>query len=248
MGPGGPGLRLVPRHPRPLHRLRGPAQHRRGPGAGREQAPVDRQRLRHLLRRVPPGGGRTGDRFGARRVFLGATALFGASSLAAALTQDFTTLVVARALQGIGAGLLDPATLGLIQQVFPPGPKRNRAMAVWGAVGAIGLVGGVALGGLLTTVSWQWVFLVNVPIAAAVIVAGLFLLPGRRADAAAPTPLNALSGVLGTGAILLLVLGLTRLGDAGWSDPATLVGLAASWCWPPCGWCASGPAPAPDRP
>ncbi|MFF9672651.1 MFS transporter [Streptomyces eurythermus] len=171
-------------------------------------------------------GGRTGDRFGARRVFLGATALFGASSLAAALTQDFTTLVVARALQGIGAGLLDPATLGLIQQVFPPGPKRNRAMAVWGAVGAIGLVGGVALGGLLTTVSWQWVFLVNVPIAAAVIAAGLFLLPGRRTDAAAPTPLNALSGILGTGAILLLVLGLTRLGDAGWSDPATLVGLA----------------------
>ncbi|HEY9328939.1 MAG TPA: MFS transporter [Streptomyces sp.] len=180
-------------------------------------------------------GGRVGDRFGARRVFLGATALFGLSSLAAAMTDDFTTLIIARALQGVGAGLLDPSTLGLIQQIFPAGPKRNRAMTIWGAIGAIGLVGGVALGGLLTAVAWQWVFLVNVPFAALVIGLGFFLLPGRRTDAGAPTPLNALSAVLGTGAILLLVLGLTRLGDVGLADATTwapLIGfaaLAAGW-------------------
>ncbi|WP_199896609.1 MFS transporter [Streptomyces niger] len=170
-------------------------------------------------------GGRIGDRFGARRVFLGATALFGASSLAAALTDDFTTLIIARALQGIGAGLLDPSTLGLIQQIFPAGPKRNRAMTVWGAVGAIGLVGGVVLGGLLTAIAWQWVFLVNVPFVVLVIVLGFFLLPGRRSDAGEPTPLNALSAVFGTGAILLLVLGLSRLGDVGPGAASTWLGL-----------------------
>ncbi|WP_331721282.1 MFS transporter [Streptomyces sp. NBC_00212] len=171
-------------------------------------------------------GGRTSDRFGARRVFLGATALFGVSSLAASLTHDFTTLVIARALQGIGAGLLDPATLGLVQQLFPPGPKRNKAMTVWGAVGAIGLVGGVVFGGLLTALSWQWVFFVNVPIAALVLVFGRVLLPGRRRADATPVPLNFTSGLFGTGAILLLVLGLSRLGDVGLASTSTLVGLA----------------------
>lgn len=170
-------------------------------------------------------GGRIGDRFGAGRVFLGATALFGISSLAAALTDDFTTLIIARALQGIGAGLLDPSTLGLIQQIFPVGPKRNRAMTVWGAVGAVGLVGGVVLGGLLTAISWQWVFLVNVPFAVLVIVLGAFLLPKRPRTEDAATPLNVLSAVFGTGAILLLVLGLTRLGDVGIGASSTLLGL-----------------------
>ncbi|HLL33579.1 MAG TPA: MFS transporter [Streptomyces sp.] len=171
-------------------------------------------------------GGRMGDRFGARRVFLGATALFGVSSLAAGLTDDFTTLVIARALQGIGAGLLDPCTLGLIQQVFPPGAKRNRAMAVWSAVGALGLVGGVVIGGLLTAVSWHWVFFVNVPLAIAVIALGFLLLPGRQhQDGGRPTPLNVPSAVFGTGAILLLVLGLSRLGDVGITAPSTVIGL-----------------------
>ncbi|MFE6775089.1 MFS transporter [Streptomyces sp. NPDC057702] len=170
-------------------------------------------------------GGRIGDRFGAGRVFLGATALFGVSSLAAALTDDFTTLIIARALQGIGAGLLDPSTLGLIQQIFPVGPKRNRAMTVWGAVGAVGLVGGVVLGGLLTAIAWQWVFIVNVPLAALIIGFGFYLLPRHRRSDSEPTPLNALSAAFGTGAILLLVLGLSRLGDAGVDAPSTWLGL-----------------------
>ncbi|WP_084477198.1 MFS transporter [Actinokineospora enzanensis] len=179
-------------------------------------------------------GGRAGDRFGARRVFILATALFGISSLAAGLSDNFTLLVIARAVQGIGAGLLDPSTLGLIQRIFPAGPQRNRAMSVWGAVGAIGLVGGVVLGGLLASISWQWVFFATVPVAAIAVVSAFFLLPSDKDSPQGTGSLNVLSGVLGTGAILLLVLGLTRLADVGLTSTTAasfggFVVLAVAW-------------------
>ncbi|SDP95259.1 drug resistance transporter, EmrB/QacA subfamily [Actinopolyspora xinjiangensis] len=179
-------------------------------------------------------GGRIGDRFGAGRVFLLSTGLFGIGSLAAGMADNFATLVIARAFQGIGAGLLDPSTLGLIQKIFPAGPKRNRAMAVWGAVGAIGLVGGVVLGGLLTAFSWKLIFFVNVPIVILVIAFGMVLLPKGK-DSEASRPVNGINAALGTGAILSLVFALTQLGEVGLTDTSTLSGavgfvvLAGIW-------------------
>src|SRR5262249_9780651 len=100
-------------------------------------------------------GGRLADRVGARPLFIVAILLFGAASAAAGAAQGGTLLLAARATQGFGAALLQPAILGLIGTTFPVGPSRSSALAVWGSVGAAGLAVGAILGGLLTTASWR---------------------------------------------------------------------------------------------
>lgn len=123
-------------------------------------------------------GGRAADLLGRRRVFVLALALYAVSSLAGGLATSPGVIIAARALQGIGGALLLPSTLSLINTLFEEGPKRNKALAVWGGAGASGLTIGALLGGVLTeNFGWPSVFYVNVPLAGVVALAALYVIP-----------------------------------------------------------------------
>jgi MFS family permease len=123
-------------------------------------------------------GGRCADLLGRRRVFLAGTALFSVSSLVCALASTRGLLIGARALQGFGGAILSPATLSIITTSFAAGPARNRALGMWGAVGALGASSGALLGGLLTQgFGWPAIFAVNVPLGVIVVVLGLRWIP-----------------------------------------------------------------------
>lgn len=172
-------------------------------------------------------GGRLADRLGAKRLFLVAVNLFCVASAVGGVAQDGAVLLAARGTQGLAAALLQPATLGLIGTVFPAGPARNRALAVWAAVGAAGLAVGALLGGVLTTASWRLTFFVNVPLTlACALAAARYFRPARAAGGSSRVPV--LASVAGTGAALALVLGLTLSADQGWSSAPALIsfGLA----------------------
>ncbi|MEU7867712.1 MFS transporter [Dactylosporangium sp. NPDC049140] len=170
-------------------------------------------------------GGRLSDRWGAGRLFLVATLLFGLASLAGGLASSGPALLAARAVQGLAAALLQPAILGLIGARFA-GAARTRALSVWGAVGASGLAAGVVLGGALTRLSWRWTFLVNVPVVAACAAgAGAWLWSTARTRAT-PAPLT--RTLLSTAAAVLLALGLTEGGARSWRSWPTLLALAGS--------------------
>ncbi|WP_263754417.1 MFS transporter [Kosakonia cowanii] len=123
-------------------------------------------------------GGRAADLLGQRRVFICALWLYAFSSLAGGLAWEPAVIVIARALQGIGAALLFPSTLSLINRLFEEGPARNRALAVWGGAGASGLTLGSLAGGVLTSAyGWPSVFFVNVILSAIAICAAFYVLP-----------------------------------------------------------------------
>src|ERR687897_1705042 len=115
-------------------------------------------------------GGRVGDLFGRRRTFRVGLGVFTVASLLGGLGASAEQLIAARGLQGIGAALTAPNALALIATTFPVGKPRNSAMAVYGAMSALGITIGVLLGGLLTgLLSWRWVFFINIPIGLAVL-------------------------------------------------------------------------------
>jgi MFS family permease len=170
-------------------------------------------------------GGRLADRFGSARMFIIAISLFGLASGAGGAAGNGAVLVAARAVQGFGAALLQPAVLGLIGTTFPAGPARSRALGVWAAVGAAGLAAGALLGGLLTTVSWRLTLLVNVPptLLCALVAAAWLGTAEQTAARARRIPL--LAAVLGTSSVLTLTLFITFGGDEGWTAPGTLASL-----------------------
>lgn len=135
-------------------------------------------------------GGRLVDVFGAGRVFLAAQVVFTGAAVAAGFASDATWLMICRGAQGVGAALLNPATLGLLHANYPTGRARDRALSVWGTTGAMGLALGVVVGGvLLAFASWQWIFWINLPVSlAGLAFAGAAALrsratrPGRRVD------------------------------------------------------------------
>ena len=128
-------------------------------------------------------GGRAADLFGRRRMFYAGTLIFSGASLICAIAPSAGALVAARALQGIGAAILSPATLAIITTSFDEGAPRNRALGAWGAVGAIGATSGVLLGGVLTEVfSWPAIFVINVPIGLAVVLFSSRLVPEGRSE------------------------------------------------------------------
>ncbi|MGW0807778.1 MFS transporter [Nonomuraea sp. NPDC002799] len=163
-------------------------------------------------------GGRSGDVYGLRRVFLIGTALFAAASLGAALANDIVTLIVARAVQGVGAALLAPTALAMVLTLFPDGPRRGTALGVWGAVSGVGGAAGVLLGGLFSDVyGWRSVFVVMVPVAVAVLVTTWRLLPADRPR----------GGRLDLPGALAVTLGLTAFtyGVSGAVWPAVVAGV-----------------------
>ncbi len=155
--------------------------------------------------------GTLGDRIGRRRVLLTGYGLFGVASALAAFAPDAHVLIGARALLGAGGAMIMPATLSILRQVFPDRRERAMAIGLWSAVAAVGAAVGPVLGGFLVEHFW-WgsVFLVNLPLMAALLPAGRLLLPESRSDAEGPWDL------LGAGAAALGVLGcvfgIKRLG------------------------------------
>jgi EmrB/QacA subfamily drug resistance transporter len=168
-------------------------------------------------------GGRVGDLFGRRRVLRIGLVVFVAASLLGGLAPNAELLISARGLQGLGAALAAPNALALIASTFPLGKPRNRAMAVYGAMSAVGIVAGVLLGGALTgLLDWRWVFFINIPIGLAVLAGTAVLAEGDRSRGRLDTP----GAVTGTGAMVALVYAITRAGEHGWTDAVTLAAFA----------------------
>jgi EmrB/QacA subfamily drug resistance transporter len=172
-------------------------------------------------------GGRAADILGRRRIFMGGVALFAASSLLAGLAWSDTPLVVARAFQGVGAALMTPAALSILMTTFEEGAARNKALGIWGAVGASGGTVGVLLGGVLTdSIGWEWIFFLNVPIGLAVIALAPVLLPESRLKAT-QRRFDLAGAACVTVGVALLVYALVEAADAGWASLQT-IGLIAA--------------------
>ncbi len=170
-------------------------------------------------------GGRLADLYGRRRVLLAGLGLFTVASLAGGLATAPGVLTAMRAVQGLGAAVLAPATLTVLTTTFGEGPARTRALAVWSAVSSAGGATGNLLGGILTDgLSWRWTLLINVPVGAIAAVAALRLLPADR-PATARRALDLPGAVLATGGVTALVWGMTQAQRDGWTGPATLTGL-----------------------
>ena len=171
--------------------------------------------------------GRVADLLGRRRMFLLGMVLLGLGSLLGGLATTPAVLLTARVAQGCATAVVVPAALALLLGTFPEGPARDRALGLNGALMAAGFTAGAVLGGLLTDLlSWRWAFLLNVPVAAVVLVVGPRVLPERRAERGAR--LDVPGAVTVTLGLLALVLGLTRAAADGWSDPAALGAFAAA--------------------
>lgn len=171
-------------------------------------------------------GGRIGDLWGRRRTLQVGIAVFVTASLVGGLGANVEMLIVARAVQGIGAAMAAPNALALIATTFDERSMRDKALSLYGAMSGLGIVVGLLLGGVLTDLlDWRWVFFINVPI-------GLLVLWGTRTLVAADRHagrLGMLGSVLGTVGMVALVYSITRFGEDGFADPIAwgLVALAA---------------------
>jgi EmrB/QacA subfamily drug resistance transporter len=165
-----------------------------------------------------------GDRFGRRRVFAAGLALFAAASAACALSSSAAALIAARAVQGAGAATIMPLALAVLNTAFPP-ERRGWAMGIYGGVTGLAALLGPVVGGAITQgISWQWIFWINVPIAALAIPLVLTRVPESHGPAAR-IDLHGL--VLGAAAALGLVWGLVRGNSAGWGNPEVVAALAS---------------------
>ena len=173
-------------------------------------------------------GGRLADLLGRRRLFIAGLALFTVSSLLDGLAWSAASLVTFRALQGLGAALLSPAALSILTTTFREGRERNLALGIWGAVSGSAAAVGVLLGGVLTSsLSWSWIFFVNVPVGVAAIALSPILLRESRADLG-HRRFDVAGAFSITGGLMLLVYALTRATTHGWATVETIILLAAS--------------------
>jgi EmrB/QacA subfamily drug resistance transporter len=175
-------------------------------------------------------GGRAGDQFGRRRMFVIGLLLFSGASLAGGFATSQAWLLAARAVQGAGGAIVAPTALALIATTFPEGPRRTRAMGVYSAMSAAGGAIGLLAGGLLVAyVSWRWVLFVNVPIGIAAALAALVVLP---ASARRTGRFDLGGAITGTGGVAALVYGLSNAatspdGTSHWGDAKVLAALTA---------------------
>jgi EmrB/QacA subfamily drug resistance transporter len=171
--------------------------------------------------------GSLGDRFGRKGALSIGLAIFGAGSVLSATAGSATQLILTRCVMGIGAALIMPATLSIVTNVFTIPTERARAIAIWAGFSAMGIaIGPLAGGYLLEHLYWGSVFLVNVPIVIAALVAGWYLVPNSK-DPSAPRldPLGALLSIVG---LTALVWSIIEAPQKGWGSPATLGGLAVA--------------------
>lgn len=169
-------------------------------------------------------GGRLADTFGRRTTFLVGLAVFAAASLVSGIAPNGLTLIGARIGQGVGAALLSPAALSIVTTTFT-GRDRVQALAMWGALGGVGAIIGVVLGGLLTEgPGWRWAFFINLPLAVVVAAAMLYIVPADR-PVRASRSLDLLGALAIMATIGALLYGLIAAGEAGWTSPGTLTAL-----------------------
>jgi EmrB/QacA subfamily drug resistance transporter len=164
--------------------------------------------------------GSLGDRLGRAHLLRAGLFIFGASSIGASFADSAVQLTAARAAMGVGGAMIFPATLAIITNVFPVN-ERGKALGAWGAVVGAGIALGPILGGVLIEyTNWSWIFLINVPIVAVTLVLGRFFVPNSRE---ANPRRQDVPGTLLSGAMLgVLVFGLIKGGEWGWSDPSVI--------------------------
>ena len=168
-------------------------------------------------------GGRSGDLFGRRRMFMVGISVFVVSSLAGGLAQNQGWLIACRAAQGVGGAIASPTALALIATTFPEGPRRNRAMGVYAAMSGAGSAVGLLAGGILVDVaSWRWVFFVNVPIGLGALALAPWVLSETNTQAG---KLDLPGAVSVTAGMALLVYGLTNAAAHSWGATRTVVSL-----------------------
>jgi EmrB/QacA subfamily drug resistance transporter len=171
-------------------------------------------------------GGRAADLLGRRSLFLAGVAVFSLASLANGLATSETMLIVGRAVQGLGGAMLSPAALSVITTSFEEGAERTKALSVWAGVAAGGGAVGLLLGGFLVeSLSWEWIFFVNVPVGVAIAFAALRWVPNsvqvgalRHFDLAGATTV--------TGGLIALVYAIVEASSWGWGSPKTLAVVA----------------------
>ena len=191
-------------------------------------------------------GGRLGDLYGRRRIFMVGLVIFAVASLIGGFAQSEAMLLASRGLQGLGAAIASPTALALITTTFPAGPQRNRAFAVYAAMSGAGAAVGLILGGWLTGLNftllgadvsgWRLTFLINVPIGLAAALAAPYLLAESDRHAG---ELDLPGAVTGTAGLIGLVYGLTRAGNP---RPRLERPAGRSPRWPPappCSRCSS---------
>lgn len=172
-------------------------------------------------------GGKLADVFGARHIFLTGFGILTASSLLAGLADSQVMLLTGRALQGVGAALIAPAALSILMRLFGAQPSElGRAFGFWGASAAAGGTAGVFLGGVITEwMSWEWTFLVNVPLGLAVLALGPAVLPTVSRSRG---KIGVVDAALVTGAIVAAVYGIVTAEQVGWFAPQTLFCLGGA--------------------
>src|SRR5881396_2494750 len=172
-------------------------------------------------------GGRLGDLFGQRRLFLSGITLFTLASLVCGLASSQGFLVTARAVQGLGGAVSSAVALSLMMTLFTEPGERAKAMGIFGFVASGGGSIGVLLGGILTDrLDWHWIFLVNLPIGVAVVVLSMRLLPAGRGPAGGR--LDVAGAVTVTAALMIAVYAIVNGNQKGWTSTRTLGELAAS--------------------
>src|SRR5437762_2800043 len=171
-------------------------------------------------------GGRAADLLGRRRVLVAGVGLIGISSLVGGFAQNEGVMIGARLAQGLGAAMTLPAALSILTTTFREGSDRTKALGIWGAVGGLASAAGVLLGGLLTEgPGWRWVMFVN-PIAAVLVLGGIFTLISGERPRRQLADFDILGTILATGGMLLLVFTLVKAPDQGWGATLTIAELA----------------------
>jgi EmrB/QacA subfamily drug resistance transporter len=173
-------------------------------------------------------GGRAADLLGRRRVLMVGLAVFTAASLACALATTDTLLIVMRGIQGLGAAIILPAALSIVMEMFQEGAERNKALGIWGGIGASGATVGLIAGGLLTRYAgWEYIFYLNVPIGLVALLLAPRVVPESRLETARRR-YDPFGAVAVTGGLLLLVYAFSEAPQVGWGTARTVSELAVS--------------------
>jgi EmrB/QacA subfamily drug resistance transporter len=172
--------------------------------------------------------GRCADIYGRYRFFIAGLVIFTVASFVGGMAQSGAMLITMRALQGLGAALVNPAALAIVLSMFAPGPARSRAIALWGTIGSLGVAAGMLFGGVLVQyLGWRSVLYVNVPIAIAIVALASSYLPRDRGDPRHPK-LDVLGAVLLTAALVTFVYTIESIPVRGIASWETIAGICAT--------------------
>src|SRR6266404_5584868 len=173
-------------------------------------------------------GGRAADLLGRRRIVMLGLGVFTATSLACALATTESFLIAMRGVQGLGAAIVLPAALSIVMEMFPEGAERNKALGIWGGIGASGATVGLIAGGLLTRYAgWEYIFYLNVPIGLAALLLAPRVVPESKLETIRRR-YDPFGAITVTGGLLLLVYAFSKAPQVGWGATRTISELAIS--------------------